>query len=97
VNYITDAVQGEAAAGHWTAAEIVEQEQTGEIQVSALLGIVAEYQEALDAKCPDHKQVLIRAMRTAIEHRTPMPEIVACVDAKLIDILGCAACSAVKR
>ena len=87
----------EAAAGNWTAAELEEQEYTGEIRVSELLGIVTEYQETLSTKCDDHKKVLVRAIRTALEHRIPSAEINVCIDVKLIDILGCTACSAVKK
>lgn len=84
-------------AGDFTAAELIEQELTGEQSLPPLMRLIADYQPILDAKCDNHRTTLIAAIRLAIENGTSVGEIRTCLDTKLIDFAGCVACKLAKR
>ncbi len=92
-----DAIQDAVAMGNWTIAEQYEQEAVGEMPLPLFMRMISEYKPIIDGMCQDHKGILLRAVRFAIENSTPVEEIRGCVDKKLQERAGCLACKAVLR
>ena len=86
-------IRSEAMQGHWTQAELIEGEQTGDLEGAELISEFDKFsKEQLPRYCDKHKAELIAAAKTAMHSHISANEFNNLLGVKVEEAKGCIDC-----
>lgn len=90
-------LEPEIGVGAWTQAELIEQELAGDTKTTDLMAAFGAFtSEGLSEKCDDHKVTLTECAIRALRRRVDPREFNRLMNEKVLESLGCTACSVAK-